>query len=265
MNIYVRDLKAHRKSLIIWGISMAFLIVAGMGKYSAGANAGAGSFNAMIEQMPKSLQNLFGVGIFDLSKPVEYFGILYLYILLVGSIHGAMLGAGIIAKEERDKTVEFLLVKPVSRRTIITSKLLSACTIIVLLNLVTTITSIGIFSYYSKGEPFITDILKLMGGLFCIQALFTFIGTFFAACIKKPKISSAVATGVLLVLFMLSIIIDVTGRIDFLRYITPFKYFDAKYLLKGGFEIVYPIITILLVILLIFGTYTSYQKRDLKV
>ena len=47
----------------------------------------------------------------DVSKISGYYSILFVYILLMATIHAAMLGADIIAKEERDKTSEFLFVK----------------------------------------------------------------------------------------------------------------------------------------------------------
>ena len=57
----------------------------------------------------------------------------------MATIHAAMLGATIIAKEERDKTAEFLFVKPVSRSKIISFKLLVALVNIVILTIVAAI------------------------------------------------------------------------------------------------------------------------------
>ncbi|MFL6561849.1 MAG: ABC transporter permease subunit [Bacillus sp. (in: firmicutes)] len=61
-----------------------------------------------------------------------YYSLLYIYLLLMATIHATMLGASIIAKEERGKKAEFLFVKPVSRNGIITAKLLVAFTNIVI-------------------------------------------------------------------------------------------------------------------------------------
>ena len=154
MNIYMRELKAHRKSLLIWSIGMFFLVVAGMGKYSAGAATGGNSMNEIMLQMPKSLQSLFGVGIFDLTIALDFFAILFVYILFMAAMQTVMLGSGIISKEERDKTAEFLLVKPISRTKILTAKLLAAVTILLIFWAVTYVSSYGILSYYSKDAEF---------------------------------------------------------------------------------------------------------------
>ena len=263
MNIYFRELKAHRKSLIIWSISMSLLVIGGMGKYSAGLGAGGASINELMGKLPKSLQSLFGVGVFDLSNALDYFGILFLYIILIAAIHAVMLGVGIIAKEERDKTVEFLMVKPVSRSKVITSKLLAALTIVLILNIITAVSSYSILSYYSN-QPFGSELIKLMLGMLAIQLLFTILGAFFAAFISKPKLSAAVATGVLMLMFIISVIIDITGQWDSLKYLTFFKLFDAKDILKGGYDIMYPIIAFVFLTALSFGTYFFYKRRDLK-
>ncbi len=270
MNIYMRELRAHRKSLIIWSVSMFLLVVGGMGKYSATVGAGAGSINELIAQMPKSLQNLMNIGVFDFSKALDYFGILFLYLALMAAVHAVMLGSGIIAKEERDKTTEFLMVKPVSRSQIITSKLLAVLTIVLIFNLATYTASYTMLSYYSKGMPFIAGLSKLMAAMLGIQILFCVLGTFFAAVISKPKLSSAAATSVMLTMFMISVIIDIGQNIAFLRFFTFFKFFDAKALLKNilyqDYDIIaFAIISVVLLTGCLYGTYHFYKKRDLKI
>ena len=110
MNIFIVEMKAHRKGLIIWAFGILFMVAAGMGKYVALSSSGQ-SMNDLFAQMPKSMQAIMGIGTFDLSKASGYYGMLFLYLVLMATVHAAMLGADIISKEERDKTAEFLLVK----------------------------------------------------------------------------------------------------------------------------------------------------------
>jgi ABC-2 type transport system permease protein len=125
MNIFLKELKSHRKSLIIWSVCVFLMVLSGMAKYEAYSTSGQ-SINDLIGSMPKSLRAIMGFVSGDLSKASVYFAMLYLYLLLMATIHGTMLGANIFAKEERDKTSEFLFAKPVSRSTVITAKLLAA-------------------------------------------------------------------------------------------------------------------------------------------
>ena len=153
----------------------------------------------LFAQMPKSMLAIFGIGTFDLSKASGYYGMLFLYLVLMATIHAAMLGADIISKEERDKTAEFLLSKPISRNKIITSKLLAALMNILIFNIITLVSSIIIVGKYSKGEAVSADIVILMGGMFILQLIFMLIGTAIAAVSKNPKTATSISTAVLLI------------------------------------------------------------------
>lgn len=265
MNIFVREMKAHRKSLILWSIGMLLMIVSGMGKYSYYVGSGQ-SITELISTIPKSLRAVLGFGDFDVTKASGFYGMLFLYLLVMTTIHSSMLGANIISKEERDKTIEFLMVKPVSRTWIISSKLLAALANVVILNLVTLGLSVTIVGKYSNGEVVTGDILILMTGMFILQVLFLFIGTGIASMSKNPRISSNLATTVLLVAYMLSIITDMNSKLEGLKYITPFKYFQAKNMMYGGgFETSFVILSFVIISVLICVTYIFYKKRDLNV
>ncbi|WP_318505646.1 ABC transporter permease subunit [Bacillus sp. T3] len=217
--------------------------------------------------MPKSIKAVLGFGEVDLSTLAGYYSILFLYILLMATIHAAMLGATIIAKEERDKTSEFLFVKPISRTKAITAKLSVAFTNVVVLNLVTLTSLILILGLFNKnGEDVNGDIVLTMLGMFLLQVLFMTIGAALASIKKKPKTAASVATGILLLTYLLSIIIDLNEDLDPLKYFTPFKYFEAANVMFGnGIETIYVGISIGLSAVLAFFTYIFFKKRDLNV
>ncbi|RSD25936.1 ABC transporter permease subunit [Mesobacillus subterraneus] len=266
MNIFKREMKANRKSLIIWSIGVIFMVASGMGKYSSLEGAGGQSMNALMADMPKSLQAIMGTGSLDLSTPIGYYGVLFLYLAVMAAIHAAMLGSNIISKEERDKTIEFLLVKPISRTRMMTSKLVAALVNIVIFNLVTFASSVGLVQKFADGEEVIGDISMLMGGMFILQLIFLVIGTAIAAFFKNAKKATSLATGILLFLFIISIAIDMNEKLDGLKYFTPFKYFDAKLMLKeGGFEPLYLGLSAIVFVGLTIVTYTFYRKRDMNI
>ncbi len=143
-------MKAHRKSLIIWCVSMIFLIASGMGKYAGFSSTGE-SMNDLMQAMPQSLQAITGMGSFDLSQATGFYGVLFIYMALLAAIHAVLLGSTIISKEERDKTAEFLFVKPISRSKVVRIKLLAAAANVLVLDLAALLTSLAIVGYYSDG------------------------------------------------------------------------------------------------------------------
>lgn len=241
------------------------MVASGMAKYSSLEGTGQ-SMNTLMADMPKSLQAIMGTGSLDLSTPIGYFGVLFLYLAVMASIHAAMLGSNIIAKEERDKTVEFLLVKPVSRTWMISAKLSAALVNILIFNLVTLASSISMVGKYAEGEDVTGEIAMLMIGMFILQLIFLVIGTAIAAVLKNAKKATSLATGILLFLFILSIAIDLNEKLDGLKFVTPFKYYDAKLVLEdGGFEPIYLGLSTLILLVLTLVTYLFYRKRDMNV
>lgn len=263
MNIFLMELKAHRKSLILWCIGIIFLVVSSMAKY-AGLSTSGQSMNELLAGMPKSLQAIMGTGTLDLSTAIGYFGILTIYLYLMATVHAAMLGANIISKEERDKTAEFLFVKPVSRSKIISSKLLAALVNIVIINIITWVSSFYMVKIFSEGESVSGDITTIMAAIFILQILFLVIGSAIAAVSKNPKKAGSISTGILLITYILSIVIDLNENIEYMKFLSPFKYFESKNVMfGGGLDPVFVLLSLSMIAVLTMGTFVFYKNRDL--
>jgi len=261
-NILKHELKFNRKSLIIYSFVVFILIFISMQEFSAGS--GGQSMNEIMQMMPKPLQNAMGVGVFDYGVAIEYFGGTFIYFALVVLIHAAMLGANIIAKEERDKTVEFLNTKPVSRNEILTGKLSAAFILIVILNIVMLLSIIISMTSINSEDNYIKSTISLCAGLFCMQIFLAAAGVFFACILKNSKRAASVAMGLAMLFFVLQFIIDSTGQVDFLRWITLYKYFDPKDILKESYNIFYPVIPLVITGLFVVYSYRFYRNRNFK-
>jgi ABC-2 type transport system permease protein len=266
MNLFIREMKAHRKSLLLWSAAVLFMVFAGMGKYAGMASSGQ-TINDMIADMPKSLQAIMGSGALDLSTASGYFGVLYLYLLLMSTIHAAMLGADIVAKEERDATAEFLMSKPISRSRVLTAKLLAAFVNILIVNAATTVSSLAAMKQFGDGENASGEILLLMAGMLVLQMFFAAVGSAIAAASRQPKRSATYSAGILLAAFLLSVAIDMSnGRLSFMKFATPFKYFEASQLLEGGgLDAWFLALSLSIAAFLLVAAYVSYERRDLQI
>ena len=191
MNVVLKELKANRKALIIWCVCMFFGVIMGMAKYTA-YTSGGNSINTVLAKMPDSIKALLGFGSFDLTSMSGYFAFLFIYIELSVAIHAVLLGAGIIAKEERDKTTEFLMVKPVSRASLITHKLIAAVINVAVVNIVTLLSSLLIVPSYNKGASISGEIAVLFLSMFFVQLIFLSLGALLAAGMKvrNPRVRS---------------------------------------------------------------------------
>jgi ABC-2 type transport system permease protein len=266
MNVYKRELRANRRSLLFWCLGMALLVLAAMGKYAGMAAAGEQSVSEFVKMMPDAMKAVMGMNGLDLTDARSFFVVLYVFLALMAAIHASMLGAVIISKEERDRTSEFLYVKPATRAQVITSKLLAAVTIIAILNLITFAVSAAVMGQMAKEQPFMGGLARMMLGLFLIQLLFLSLGAASAAVISKPRASTGTAAGIMLFTFLLSSAIDINHDLAALQFLTPFKYFPARdMMLDGGFAAFYTVLAVALTALLTVATYWFFKRRDLRV
>lgn len=265
MNVFLREMKAHRWGLLFWSLGMVMMIYSGMAKYGAYEAAGE-SVTAILEQMPDTVQVVFGMTGFDLSTAAGFFGMLFLYLAIMGAVHAALLGAHLIAKEERDHTSEFLYAKPASRSRVLTGKLLAGLINLIVLNLVTAASSFYFVDFFNKDEPFGSDIVLLMIGLFFLQMIFFAIGAAVAGTSHKPKSAASRATSIMFGTFLLFYVVNLNESPEFLKYLTPFKYFEAGALMTdGALDPVFVILSVAIVTLALAGTYRAYSARDLAI
>lgn len=263
MQLFLRELKSHRKSLFFWSIGMAALVASGLAKFAAYQTSGT-SISGLLNQFPKSIQIIFGINGFDLTRAQGYYGVLYLYIALMVAVHAVLLGAEIVSKEERDKTAEFLLVRPIARSSILNAKIFAGFCSLVVLNFVTLLSSLVFISYYNKGDPLTHIVLLFMTGILFIQIIFFAIGIAIAAIRTKPKASATIASSILLITLIISYAIDLNSNLSATKYLTPFKYFDAKIILQSNsIDPAFVILSIAIVTVLLFLSYSRYTKRDI--
>jgi len=262
MNIYLKELKDYRKSLIFWSIAIIAFLLAAMSKYQGYTKSGT-SINDLINTLPAGLSALLGFKGLDLQSAGGFFAMCVLYLAVMLGVHAVLLGSGIVSKEETDKTIEFLCTKPVSRTHILFSKLLAALTAVVILNIVTLASSVVTMPLFTEGPSINSDILFLMPSVFFIQLWFLIIGILFAAVTRRPRWAGMLSASVLLATFIISAFVDLSDKVSFLRYTTPFKYFDAKTIYaEHAYDIWYIVITLVAVTLMVAGSEFAYKRRD---
>lgn len=264
MNVFIRECRAHRKALIIWSICMFMLVVSGMGKYTAYASGGAGG--EVFDTLPHTMKVILGFGEFDVTAMSGFYAFLFPYIQLTVAIHAVLLGSGILAREERDKTTEFLMAKPISRRVILTSKLLAALFNVVVINIVCILSSIAIVSTFDTGEDITKEILLLHATMFVVQLIYLTLGTVIAATLRKSKKSGTIAVNILLAGYVITKITGLVEELKFLNVLAPLDYFSLEKAVKQG-EVSIPVTLLSLALAAAFAlmTYYSYQRRDMNI
>jgi ABC-2 type transport system permease protein len=262
LNIFVRELKANLKSLLIWSGVMLMLIFLGSAKFSA--YYGDPSMLKMLDALPKAMLDAMSLRAFNLTTLSGFYGIMFVYFALMGGIAAALWASDSISKEERDKTVEFSLVLPVSRSRVITAKVLAALVNCIVFVLVTWVCSIVAAQSYKPDQAFYNFLTLEMEAMFVIELIFLAIGLLLGCAMKQYKISGSTAIGIILVTYFLSIFVGMQANLDWLKYFTPFKYFDAAVLFKNGnMDAGYLLLSAVIIVVCVASSYWVYNRRDL--
>lgn len=262
MNIFIRELKANFKSLIIWSVIIVLFTVVGAAKFSAYANNP--EMLKILDTFPKAVLDALELKAFNLTTVTGFYGIMAVYFGLMGAIAAGLWGTDIISKEERDKTVEFSLVLPVSRSRVITAKTLAALVNCVLFALVTWAISLLAARSYTPDPDFYGFLRLEMIAMFLVELIFLAIGIMLGAVMKQYRLSGTIVVAVILVTYFFSIITVMQKSLDFLKYLSPFKYFDAAvFVTSRSLDGTYLAITAAIVVVCLVAAYLVYNRRDL--
>jgi ABC-2 type transport system permease protein len=262
MNIFLRELRANLKSLLIWSAILILLIIMAVAKFSA--FAGDPETIKMLDSMPPALVAAFGMNAFNMTTISGFYGIMFIYFALMAAIAAAMWGSEIISKEERNKTVEFSLVLPVSRNRVITAKVLAALINCIAFVLITWGASLVAVQSYKPDDAFYKFLSLEMQGMFVIELIFLAVGLLLGCAMKRYKLSGSTAVGIILLAYFMSIVTVMNKDLDWLKYFTPFKYFDAAQLLKTGrLDVPFLLLSAAIIVVCMVGAYWAYNKRDL--
>jgi ABC-2 type transport system permease protein len=262
MNIFFHELRAYRKSTMIWSVSLVMIIVLFMSFYPSFAKD-AEEFQKIMEGYPEAIRNALGFNFENFFTILGFYCFPLSFITLCGAIQGMNLGTSIVSKEVREKTADFLLTKPVTRTTVLTSKLMAAFISIVITNIVYLAVTITM-AFQVQTEDFSLKILIMLSlTMFFIQLIFLALGIIISVIAPRIKSVLTVSLTTVFAFYFLGMFSSTTGE-EAKRYISPFKYFDTAYIIKhASFESTFLIVGAVIIILAIAASYFVYAKKDI--
>ncbi|MGG6314463.1 ABC transporter permease subunit [Paenibacillus macerans] len=263
MNMYVHELKSMRKSALVWTCAMIALAAIYLSIYPSMASD-AVDFKKLLGSYPEAVREMLGIDLDTITSILGLYSMIFSFIVLCGAIQAMNLGVSILTKESRERTADFLLVKPVSRASIVTAKLVAAFSIIVATDVVfyavTSIIAGGV-----KTEDFSQKLFFMINlSLFFIQLIFLAIGMAASVFFAKLKNVLPLSLGVVFGLYMIGALVA-SGKEDrAARYISPFKYFDNTFIMAHArYETPYLIAGALIVVAAVALSYIVYLKKDI--
>jgi ABC-2 type transport system permease protein len=263
MNIYMHEFKSISRSVITWAIAIFAVMALYMSVFSSFA-ADAEVMNEMLAEFPEELLAAFGMNGVDLSTVLGYFGITILFVQVLVAVQAANYGFGLVSIEERELTADFLLTRPVGRPKILTSKLLAALTGLAITNIVAWISAFALIGIFGDGRPYDSGILVLLLlTVTFIQLFFLTVALLISLFTKKIRSVTPYALGLVFGLYVLAAFSNMAGEV-FIENISPFKHFEANYIVSNGaYDSPLIFLSFALIVISLAGSYILYNRRDI--
>lgn len=262
--MFSRELRVNFKNWLIWsGIIIIFFSIVFLIYPSITTNQSMEQMDQLLKMFPEEVLSMFNM---DISSINSVFGWIktegYMFLLLIGGMYSAILGSTILAKEERDKTIEFLASKPISRKKIITSKILAG-----LVNIVAFVLAITIFNLLGlvlSDDLTLRPFLLLSFAPLLLYLMLFSLSLCISTFLKNTKNSMGIGIAITFISFLMQILGGVSDKFEFIKSMSLFEFVSARYIIiNNALDIKYIIIGIAIILLALLITYIKFDKKEL--
>lgn len=261
MSIYIHELKENFKSFLVWTISIVSFLIICIFLYPQ-MKGSLGEMGDLFSSLG-SFSSAFGMDTLSFGSLVGFYAVECGNILGLGSaLYSSLLGIGMISKEEKGRYVEFLFVHPIARMRVLIEKYLSLITLLTLLHIASIVFAITSIAIIGEVVPF--KELFLMHGSFYFLSL-EIASICFGLSAFFPHASIGLGLGLSLLLYFMNIVANISSKVSFLSWITPFGYTNGSDIVNNmALEWPKIIVGLLLGAVLVILGAIYYDKRDLK-
>ncbi|MCM1160285.1 MAG: ABC transporter permease [Roseburia sp.] len=230
MTLYKHEMKMNKKSLFLWTLCVGFTCLGCILLYTSLEDSVkdiADSFSDM-----GSMSTALGMDKMSLATLRGYYATeIAIMHNLLGAIFAAILGTGLLSKEEAGHTSEFLHTFPIGRSSIVFQKYLAFLSNILIFNLICAGMYLLGFLYMKEeinGKEmaffhFATSLMQIEIGTICfLISSFT----------KRNLLGAGLGTSIML--FAADMMCRIVPAIENLKYVTPFYYSNAADIFTDG-------------------------------
>ena len=264
MALYKHELRSGLKSFLVWTVCILASVWVFMAVYPSFAAQGD-NLNTLLENFSPDMIRMFGLDNLNFSLGVDYYAYIFQYMLLVTLIQFLLVGSGLIAREEDSGTIHFLYAKPLSRTSIVLTKFLAGLTYIAAFFLIYTALAYSAVAAFDTAPVDFKPMLLFSCAMLLGQLMMLGLGMLLSMFVTRTRTLMSACIGIVLALYVLSMLINTQPDWDALKYFTPFQYFNAQAMLHDGrIEWIYAVLAAGVGAVGLAASLAVYNRRDLK-
>ena len=260
MTLIKHELKQGWKSLAIWTLAIGFFVIICVLMYP--------EMEGEMEEVSEMFSSMgaftaaFGMDRLNFGTLIGFYAVECANILGIGgAFYAAILGVTALAKEEKERTAEFLLSHPISRTKIVTDKWIAVLIQIVVLNVLVFLMSIA--SIVCIDEKIMWgEIGYLHLAYFLVQFVIAGICFGISAFIRGSGIGAGI--GFATVMYFINIVANITESAKDLKYITPFGFAEgADIIANVDLDWGMVLINMMFAVAGVIAAYWKYCRKDI--
>lgn len=266
MNVFFWEIKAKLRSFMLWTVIIISFIL----MYVPFTNQLMEESETMVkflEKMPKFLLKAFSMDVELFSRPEGIFGsegMSFMYILT--GIFASMMAGGIFAKEFEEKTIEYILVKPISRKHLFGQKVLALLTFIVLLSIAFTVGTLVFFRIFVVTGYSQKVLLGFGLYTFAIQMFFGSIAVLLSVVFQRSSLTTSLSLGILIFMYFGNALFSMIEKLKWLEKICVFHYLPLVDTIVERRVFIINVFTIIVVSLgILLLSQRIFEKEDILV
>ena len=270
MNMIRAEFRKLSRPLVIWAAILCGMIF----MYTSLFDSVKGMFEQKLNALPTELLGMFRMGDFaSLASYNTYYATIFTFLMLAASCFAIITGVNLLIREEGDGTIEFLNAQPVTRRQIVSAKILASLFAMLLLCAAMIATSFfGAFAF-SKQSDFMPALLAMTKICYLPIFVFLFVGLMLSSLLRKPSSAVSIALGLFFTTYILGAIGGMVEDVSFLKWISPIDYVIPTQVINaapvsplgGAYDYTGVFASFAIIIVCIGVTYFAYSRRNLRV
>ncbi len=260
MSLFRHELRQGLRTLWIWAAAIGFLLGVCVVIYPQ-MGTDMDQIGAMFSEMG-SFSAAFGMDKINFGTFMGFFAVECGNILgLGGALYAALAAVTSLSREEGEHTAEFLLTHPLTRTSVIASKLLAVLSQVLLLNLIIAAVTALTVLYIHEDVPR-DDMTRLLLAYLLLQLQIALTAFGISAFLRHG--GAGIGLGMAVGMYFLNLIANMTDKAAFLKYLTPYAYADgANILTEGKIDGVYLTVGLATGLTVAAAGFLHYRRKDI--
>ncbi|MET1249100.1 ABC transporter permease subunit [Sporolactobacillus sp. STCC-11] len=268
MTLFRLECRTHIKTLVIWIVVVGVLTLGLVSLFPAMKDMGLQQMD--LKSMPKDMLKAFNLSDMAALATIKgYFGYEYQYIVIATGIFAAMLGTNALAREEAEGTIGYLYAQPITRLSIVGSKMLANSLLYTVYWAVSmAIAFLGCILFKESGAS-VHGLFKSFAQLafsgWVMGLTFLVFGFLLSAFLSTNKSATSLSLGVVFLTFILGVVGKMNDDFQALVFFSPVDTALPSTVFKNGIEWNYIVTDLIVIMVSCLLTFWIYKRKDLKV